>query len=155
MSHHLGRDEAKRRLDAGMGHVRAQLAPLVSSLSYAWDGYRLDFDIAALRAARNRDDPCRRRRDCVEIGLPLRAGPGAGHKVRFGLNSDIGLVPGAGDALLTFSHEIGKGRGQMFDFSPATRPANITRCSIAQPQRRRRDRVETRKHQRWQYHWLV
>jgi hypothetical protein len=71
ISHHLGRDEARRRLDAGMGHVRAQLAPLVSSLSYAWDGYRLDFDIAALRqrvtgTTHVEDDVIR-----VEIGLPL------------------------------------------------------------------------------------
>jgi hypothetical protein len=71
ISHRLGRDKAKRRLDAGLGQVRAQLAPLVSSLTYAWDGYRLDFDITAIRqrvtgTIQVEDDVIR-----VEIGLPL------------------------------------------------------------------------------------
>ena len=49
ISHRLGRDEAKRRLDDGLGHIRGQLAGFVSSLDYTWTGYRLDFSVTAMR----------------------------------------------------------------------------------------------------------
>ena len=49
ISHRLGRDEAKRRLDAGLGHIRSQLAPFATAIDYRWTGYRLDFSLAAMR----------------------------------------------------------------------------------------------------------
>lgn len=49
ISHSLGRDEAKRRLENGLGHIRARLAPFVSSIDYAWTKHRLDFGLTAVR----------------------------------------------------------------------------------------------------------
>jgi hypothetical protein len=49
ISHRLGRDEAKRRLDDGLGHIRDQLKMFVSSINYRWTGYRLDFSVMAMR----------------------------------------------------------------------------------------------------------
>lgn len=48
ISHPLGRDEARRRLDQSLGYVRAQLPAFVSSIDYHWTGYRLDFRLAAM-----------------------------------------------------------------------------------------------------------
>jgi hypothetical protein len=69
--HRLGREEAKRRLDDGLGHIRGQLAAIVSSLDYTWTGYRLDFSVTAMRQSIDgridiEDDIVR-----VEIRLPL------------------------------------------------------------------------------------
>jgi hypothetical protein len=47
ISHRLGRDAAKQRIDSGLGTLRAELLPFVTKAEYAWDGYRLDFRIAA------------------------------------------------------------------------------------------------------------
>jgi putative polyhydroxyalkanoate system protein len=71
ISHRLGRDEAKRRLDDGLGHIRGQLAGFVNSLDYTWTGYRLDFSVTAMRQGIDgliqiEDDSVR-----VEIRLPL------------------------------------------------------------------------------------
>jgi hypothetical protein len=71
ISHRLGRDEAKRRLDDGLGHIRGQLAGFVSSLDYTWTGYRLDFSVTAMRQSIDghidiEDDIVR-----VEIRLPM------------------------------------------------------------------------------------
>ena len=49
ISHRLGRAEAKRRLDAGLDHIRAQVAPFVGAMDLAWHGDRLDFHVTALR----------------------------------------------------------------------------------------------------------
>ena len=38
--HSLGRQEAKRRLDSGISRLRPELAGLVSSLDYSWEGDR-------------------------------------------------------------------------------------------------------------------
>jgi hypothetical protein len=74
ISHQLGREEAKRRLDSGLGHVRGQLAAFVSSLEYGWTGYRLDFSLTAMRqrivGCIDVDDRFVR----VELGLPLLLG---------------------------------------------------------------------------------
>jgi hypothetical protein len=48
ISHQLGRDEAKRWLDDGLGQIRRQLAPFVNSTQYRWVGYRLEFGVTAL-----------------------------------------------------------------------------------------------------------
>ena len=46
--HKLGRQEAKRRLDSGIGRLRPELGGLVSSLDYSWDGDRLNFNASAM-----------------------------------------------------------------------------------------------------------
>jgi putative polyhydroxyalkanoic acid system protein len=71
ISHRLGRDEARRRLEDGLGHIHGRLAGFVSSLDYTWTGYRLDFSVTAMRQSINgridiEDDIVR-----VEIRLPL------------------------------------------------------------------------------------
>jgi hypothetical protein len=43
ISHRLGRDEAKRRIDNGLTAIRGELAQFVKSLELNWEGYRLDF----------------------------------------------------------------------------------------------------------------
>ena len=47
--HRLGRAEAKRRLDAGLGHIRREAAPFVETIDLAWAGDRLDVRVTALR----------------------------------------------------------------------------------------------------------
>jgi hypothetical protein len=46
--HQLGREEAKRRLDAGIGRLRPELGASVSALDYGWDGDRLNFNASAM-----------------------------------------------------------------------------------------------------------
>ncbi len=48
ISHRLGRDEAKRRIDSGLGSIRTEVAPYVSRMDTSWDGYTLHFDVAAM-----------------------------------------------------------------------------------------------------------
>ena len=48
ISHRLGRDGAKQRIDQGLESIRADIQPYVSSLDYNWDGYRLDVRAAAM-----------------------------------------------------------------------------------------------------------
>jgi hypothetical protein len=43
ISHQLGRDEAKRRIDDGLTAIRREVAQYVRSLDYQWQDYRLDF----------------------------------------------------------------------------------------------------------------
>jgi hypothetical protein len=71
ISHHLGRDEAKRRLDDGLGHIRGQLAGLVSSLDYTWTAHRLDFSVMAVRQSINGRIDIEDNIVRVEIRLPL------------------------------------------------------------------------------------
>jgi hypothetical protein len=68
--HRLGRQEAKRRLDAGISRLRPELAGLVSSLDYSWDEDRLNFRASAMwqpitGAIEVADDAVR-----IEIDLP-------------------------------------------------------------------------------------
>jgi hypothetical protein len=51
ISHQLGKEEAKRRVDASVAGIHAQLAGLVSSVEQEWDGDRLRFRIGALGQA--------------------------------------------------------------------------------------------------------
>ena len=46
--HRLGRQEAKRRLDSGIGRLRPELSGLVSALDYSWDQDRLNFTASAM-----------------------------------------------------------------------------------------------------------
>jgi Putative polyhydroxyalkanoic acid system protein (PHA_gran_rgn) len=48
ISHRLGRDEAKRRIDSGLGTIRNDLAQFVKSLDYTWEDHRLDFRATAM-----------------------------------------------------------------------------------------------------------
>ncbi|MGD9616876.1 MAG: polyhydroxyalkanoic acid system family protein [Alphaproteobacteria bacterium] len=48
ISHRLGRDEAKRRLENGLAAIRTEVAAYVRSLDYSWDGYTLSFRVSAL-----------------------------------------------------------------------------------------------------------
>ena len=48
ISHRLGRAEAKRRIESGLGAIRGEIARYVKEMDYRWDGYRLDFRVAAM-----------------------------------------------------------------------------------------------------------
>jgi hypothetical protein len=48
VSHRLGRDEAKRRINDGLDRIRAELAPFTKSIDYGWRGDRLDFRMTAM-----------------------------------------------------------------------------------------------------------
>ena len=48
ISHKLGRDGAKRRIDEGLASVRTEVGPYVKTLDYAWNDYRLDFRVVAM-----------------------------------------------------------------------------------------------------------
>jgi hypothetical protein len=48
ISHRLGRDEAKRRLENGLSTIRTELGAYVKSIDYSWDGYTLSFRVSAL-----------------------------------------------------------------------------------------------------------
>jgi hypothetical protein len=71
ISHSLGRDEAKRRLDNGLGYIRQQLAAFASSADYGWTGYRLDFSVLAMRHSIVGRIEVQDRLVRVELGLPL------------------------------------------------------------------------------------
>jgi Putative polyhydroxyalkanoic acid system protein (PHA_gran_rgn) len=71
ISHALGREEAKRRLDNGLGYIREQLAAFVSSADYGWTGYRLDFGLTAMRQSITGRIEVEDRLVRVELGLPL------------------------------------------------------------------------------------
>jgi hypothetical protein len=51
ISHRLGRDEAKCRIESGLGAIRGEIAHYVKEIDYAWDGYRLDFRVSAMLQA--------------------------------------------------------------------------------------------------------
>src|SRR5260370_31778932 len=70
ISHRLGREEAKRRIDQGLAAIRGEIAPYVKSLDYSWEDYRLDFrGSAMMQAITGRIEVYD---DCikVELGLP-------------------------------------------------------------------------------------
>ena len=46
--HRLGRHEAKRRLDAGIGRLGPELGVVVGSLDYSWDADTLGFRAVAM-----------------------------------------------------------------------------------------------------------
>lgn len=71
ISHQLGRDEAKRRLDDGLDQIRGLLSPFASSITYRWVGYRLDFGVTALRQSINGQIDIEDSLLRIEVGLPL------------------------------------------------------------------------------------
>jgi hypothetical protein len=48
ISHRLGRDEAKRRIERALGAIRREIAPFAKSIEYGWQDYRLDFRLTVL-----------------------------------------------------------------------------------------------------------
>lgn len=46
--HRLGRQEAKRRLDSGIGRLRPELAAFVNTLDYSWADDTLNFRASAM-----------------------------------------------------------------------------------------------------------
>ena len=48
ISHRLGRDGAKRRIDEGLASIRAEVAPYVKTLEFTWHDYSLDFRVVAM-----------------------------------------------------------------------------------------------------------
>ncbi len=46
--HQLGRDEAKKRLEEGMGQARSYLTPVATSMDEHWTDDRMDFRVVAL-----------------------------------------------------------------------------------------------------------
>jgi hypothetical protein len=48
ISHKLGRDGAKRRIDEGLGSIRAEIAPFINTLDYSWRDYTMDFRVSAM-----------------------------------------------------------------------------------------------------------
>jgi Putative polyhydroxyalkanoic acid system protein (PHA_gran_rgn) len=71
ISHQLGREEAKRRLDHGLTYIRSQLAAFVSAIECGWTGYRLDFSLSAMRQSIIGRIEVEDRLVRVELGLPL------------------------------------------------------------------------------------
>ena len=70
ISHRLGREEAKRRIDSGLSGIRGEVAQFVKTLDYRWQDYRLDFHASVLLQSITGqievfDDFVR-----VELGLP-------------------------------------------------------------------------------------
>jgi hypothetical protein len=70
ISHRLGRDEAKRWLEDGLGYISGQLAGFVSSIDYGWTGYRLDFGLTAMRQSISGRIEVEDRLVRVELSLP-------------------------------------------------------------------------------------
>jgi putative polyhydroxyalkanoate system protein len=51
ISHELGKEGAKRRIDRSLGELRTQLARFASAIEDRWEGDRLEFRLAALGQA--------------------------------------------------------------------------------------------------------
>ena len=71
ISHRLGRDEAKRRIDTGLATVRTEIAAYVRSLDYSWDEYTLSFRVSALMQTITGRIEVYEEFVRVELGLPL------------------------------------------------------------------------------------
>jgi hypothetical protein len=51
ISHELGKQQAKERIQSGLGQIRAQIAPYVTSMDDRWAGDRLGFNVVAMGQA--------------------------------------------------------------------------------------------------------
>src|SRR5215212_7068626 len=71
ISHRLGRDEAKRRLENGLSAIRAEVSAYVRSLDYSWDEYTLSFRVSALLQTITGRIEVYEEFVRVELGLPL------------------------------------------------------------------------------------
>jgi Putative polyhydroxyalkanoic acid system protein (PHA_gran_rgn) len=70
ISHELGRDEARRRLDDGLNQIRRLVTPFTSSLEYRWAGYRLEFGAVAMWQSISGHIDIEDRLLRIELGLP-------------------------------------------------------------------------------------
>ena len=71
ISHRLGRDEAKRRLENGLSTIRTEIGAYIKSLDYSWDGYTLNFRVSALMQTITGRIEVYEEFVRVELGLPL------------------------------------------------------------------------------------
>jgi hypothetical protein len=71
ISHRLGREEAKRRLDHGLSAIRNEITAYVRSLDYSWDDYTLNFRVSALMQTITGRVEVYEEFVRVELGLPL------------------------------------------------------------------------------------
>jgi hypothetical protein len=71
ISHRLGRDEAKRRLENGLASIRTEIAAYVRSLDYSWDEYTLSFRVSVLMQTITGRIEVYEEFVRVELGLPL------------------------------------------------------------------------------------
>ena len=92
ISHRLGRDGARRRIEDGLTHINGQLAPFVSTMNYEWTGDRLVFTVTALHQTVNGRIEIEESLVRVEVGLPLL--------LRILSNSIIGRIRTEGSLLL-------------------------------------------------------
>ncbi len=70
ISHRLGRDEAKRRIESGLVAIRGEIGRYVKEIDYRWDGYRLDFRVAAMMQTIAGQIEVSEEAVKVELGLP-------------------------------------------------------------------------------------
>ena len=71
ISHRLGREEAKRRIERGLGTIRTEAAPYVRRLDYHWAGdYRLEFEVSAMMQTITARIEIEDQAIRVELGLP-------------------------------------------------------------------------------------
>jgi hypothetical protein len=99
ISHRLGRDEAKKRLDNGLAAIRKDVAAYVRSLDYNWDEYTLNFRVSALMQTITGRIEVYEEFVRVELGLPLL--------LHMAAKRIIGQIESRGAALL----EGPKGKG--------------------------------------------
>jgi hypothetical protein len=70
ISHRLGRDEAKRRIDNGLEAIRREIGQYVKTIDYGWDGYQLDFRTTAMLQTITGRIEVQDELIRVELGLP-------------------------------------------------------------------------------------
>jgi uncharacterized protein YfaT (DUF1175 family) len=78
ISHELGKEQAKERIESNLGQIRAQIAPYVTSIEDRWIGDRLEISVVALGQAVTGDIEVFDEFVRVEIYLPGLLGYVAG-----------------------------------------------------------------------------
>jgi Putative polyhydroxyalkanoic acid system protein (PHA_gran_rgn) len=68
--HRLGREEAKRRVDAGIGRLGPELGAVVGGLDYSWSADTLNFRAAAMWQTITGRIEVLEDAVCIEIDLP-------------------------------------------------------------------------------------
>jgi len=72
--HHLGREEAVRRIKAGLAHVRADYAKFITLQEETWTGDRLAFRVSALSQTANGSLDVAEDHVQLEVALPWLLG---------------------------------------------------------------------------------
>ncbi|HEY0833664.1 MAG TPA: polyhydroxyalkanoic acid system family protein [Azospirillum sp.] len=83
--HQLGRQEAKDRIERGLGQVRSQLSSLQASVEESWTDDRLDFRLSALAQTIAGRIDVDEREVRVEVDLPwllAKLGEKLTHRIR-------------------------------------------------------------------------